>query len=60
MIREREKNLPPDESFNVAKRIKEQHCYTAGNLVKEYAKYDNNEKDTFLKYNGVHPITKKV
>ena len=59
MIRDREKDLPPEESFNMARKIKEQHCYVTANLVKEFTKYDT-DPSNFLKMTGCHNVTKKV
>ena len=59
LIRDREKTLPPDESFNMARRIKEQCCYVTSNLVKEFTKYDT-DPTNFLKMSGCHNVTKKV
>ena len=59
MIRDREKSLPPEESFNMARRIKEQSCYVTSNLVKEFTKYDT-DPTNFLKMTGCHNVTKKV
>ncbi len=40
MLRDRGEGVPPEESMEVAKRIKEEHCYVGQDLVKEYKRYD--------------------
>jgi len=39
-LRERGEPIPPSESLEVSKRIKEQFSYVCPDLVKEFAKYD--------------------
>ena len=38
--------------FRVFRRIKEQHCYCAPDLAKEYSKYDTDPRKFFRKYTG--------
>jgi actin-related protein 3 len=52
LLREREKNIPSEDSLEVAKRIKETFCYTCPDLVKEYAKYDKEPTKWFKTYTG--------
>lgn len=40
-LRERGEPIPPEDSLEVAKRIKEEHCYVGQDLVKEFKKYDS-------------------
>jgi hypothetical protein len=35
-IQERGENIPPEESFDVARRIKEMYCYTSSDVVKVF------------------------
>ncbi|EFA80529.1 actin-like protein [Heterostelium album PN500] len=48
IMREREPNIPPAESLEIAKRVKEQYSYVCPDLVKEFAKYDA-EPDKWIK-----------
>ena len=38
--------------LRVFRRIKEQHCYCAPDLAKEYSKYDTDPRKFFRKYTG--------
>lgn len=38
LMRDRKEPVPSVQSLEVAKRIKEMHCYTCPDLVKEFAK----------------------
>jgi actin-related protein 3 len=40
-MRERNEPIPPAESMEVAKRVKETYSYVCPDIVKEYAKYDS-------------------
>lgn len=42
MLRERGEPVPPEDSLEVAKRIKEEYCYVGQDIVKEFNKYDEN------------------
>lgn len=53
MLRERGETCPPEQMLDVARRIKEMHCYVCPDLVKEYRKYDEKPADHFRKYEGV-------
>lgn len=59
LLRERETGIPPNESMEVAKRIKEQFSYVCPDLVKEFAKYDTEPSKWIKEFNGVDSITKK-
>eukprot|EP00300_Choanocystis_sp_HF-7_P034032 c46527_g1_i1.p1 GENE.c46527_g1_i1~~c46527_g1_i1.p1 ORF type:complete len:432 (+),score=90.64 c46527_g1_i1:37-1332(+) len=48
LLREREPQIPASDSFDVAKRIKEQHCYVCPDIAKEFYKYDT-EPDKWIK-----------
>jgi actin-related protein 3 len=39
-LRDRGENIPPEDSLNIAKKIKEAYCYVCPDLVKEYQKFD--------------------
>ncbi|CAH8619002.1 unnamed protein product [Schistosoma margrebowiei] len=48
LLRERENNIPPELSMEVAKQIKERYSYVCPDLPKEFAKYDS-EPDKWIK-----------
>jgi len=52
LMRDRKEPIPAGESLEVAKRVKEMHCYTCPDLVKEYAKYDEKPQKYFRTYTG--------
>ena len=39
-LRDRGEPVPPEDSLEVATRIKEMFCYVSQDIVKEYRKYD--------------------
>lgn len=41
LLREREPNIPPEMSMEVAKQLKERYSYVCPDLPKEFAKYDS-------------------
>jgi actin-related protein 3 len=60
MLRERENSIPPEESLEVAKRIKEMYSYVCPDIVKEFKKFDAEPEKYFKKYLGTHMVTKNV
>jgi actin-related protein 3 len=58
LLRERGEKIPPAESMEVAKRIKERYSYVCPDLVKEFNKYDNDPAKWIKQYDGVEPIKK--
>ncbi|CAI5712619.1 unnamed protein product [Peronospora destructor] len=59
MLRDRGEKVPPEESLEVAKRVKEAHSYVCSDLVKEFKKYDTKPEKYFMKYSDLHPRTKQ-
>lgn len=59
LMRERSEPIPPAESMEVAKRVKEQYSYVCPDIVKEFTKYDSEPSKWFKTYTGVNSITKK-
>jgi len=57
-LRDRGEPLLPDLALEIAKKIKEKHCYVCPDVVKEYQKYDSDAK-YFKKYDGVNPRDKQ-
>jgi len=60
LMRERgESQIPPAESLEVAKRVKEQFCYVCPDLAKEFAKYDQEPAKWIRPYSQVNQVTKQ-
>lgn len=60
LLRDREPNIPPEQSMETAKIIKERYSYICPDIVKELAKYDNEPNRWIRQYEGVNSITKKA
>lgn len=52
LMRDRKEPVPAEDSLEVAKRIKEMHCYVCPDLVKEYGKYDAKPEKYFKTFSG--------
>ena len=59
LLRERENSIPPEDSLEVAKRIKEMYSYVCPDIVKEFKKFDSEPDKYFKQYLGSHSVTKK-
>ncbi|KAJ3202536.1 Actin- protein 3 [Dinochytrium kinnereticum] len=59
LLRERENSIPPEESMEVARRIKELYSYVCPRIDKEFAKYDADPAEWFKKHEFLHGITKR-
>jgi len=59
LMRERDEAVPPAQSLEVAKQIKEKFSYVCPNIVKEFQKYDLEPAKWFKVYEGINDITKK-
>eukprot|EP01136_Pigoraptor_vietnamica_P032282 Opistho-1_new@93961 len=59
LLRDREPQIPPEDSMEVAKRVKEQFSYVCPDIVKEFQKYDSEPDKWIKKYEGIHAVTKK-
>ncbi|KAI9335035.1 actin family [Zopfochytrium polystomum] len=59
LLRERENSIPPEETMEVAKRIKEMYSYVCPRIDREFAKYDAEPGKWFKKHEFIHSITKK-
>eukprot|EP01121_Diplochlamys_sp_Union-15-3_P004977 TRINITY_DN151_c0_g1_i3.p1 TRINITY_DN151_c0_g1~~TRINITY_DN151_c0_g1_i3.p1 ORF type:complete len:449 (-),score=100.48 TRINITY_DN151_c0_g1_i3:54-1265(-) len=57
--RDRGEPIPPAESLETAKRVKELYSYVCPDIVKEFTKYDSDPASWFKKYTGLNPITQK-
>jgi len=59
LMRERNEPIPPAESMEVAKRVKESHSYVCPDIVKEFAKYDNEPQKWIRTCEGINGVTQK-
>lgn len=58
-MREREIGIPPEQSLETAKAIKERYSYICPDIAKEFAKYDSEPSKWLRKYDGVNSVTKQ-
>jgi actin-related protein 3 len=58
-MRDRNEKVPPEDSLEVAKRVKEMYSYVCPDIVKEYSKYDEKPDKYFKTYTDVHSRTKQ-
>lgn len=59
LLREREIGIPPEQSLDTAKAIKERYCYICPDIAKEFAKYDADPSKWIKKYEGLNSVTKQ-
>lgn len=59
LLRDREPNIPPEQSLETAKAIKERFCYICPDSAKEFEKYDKNPSKWLKQYIGRNNITKQ-
>lgn len=59
LLREREAGIPPEQSMETAKTIKERWGYICPDIAKEFAKYEAEPAKWIKKYESVNAITKK-
>lgn len=57
MLRERKEPIPPEDLLLVAKSIKERHCYTCPDIIKEFGKYDKEPEKYIREFEGKHSRT---
>uniref|UniRef100_A0A8C1WFP7 Actin-related protein 3 n=1 Tax=Cyprinus carpio TaxID=7962 RepID=A0A8C1WFP7_CYPCA len=57
-IAEREIGIPPEQSLETAKAVKERYCYICPDIVKEFTKYDMDPGKWIKKYKGINAISK--
>ncbi|XP_027330684.1 actin-related protein 3-like isoform X2 [Abrus precatorius] len=55
--KERGENVPPEDSFEVARKVKETYCYTCSDIVKEYNKHDKEPAKYIKQWRGIKPKT---
>lgn len=59
LLREREVGIPPEQSLETAKAIKETFSYVCPDIAKEFAKYDQDPGKWMKRYESVNAITKQ-
>lgn len=59
LLRERETGIPPEQSMETAKTIKERWGYICPDIAKEFAKYEAEPAKWMKKYESINAITKK-
>ena len=59
LLREREVGIPPEQSLETAKAIKERYSYICPDIAKEFAKYDAEPTKWMRHYEGINAITKQ-
>ena len=60
LLRERESGIPPEQSLETAKAIKEKFGYICPDVAKEFNKYDTQPEKWFKTFEGINAISKKV
>lgn len=59
LLRERETGIPPEQSMETAKTIKERWGYICPDIAKEFAKYEAEPGKWMKKYESVNAVTRK-
>eukprot|EP00124_Ichthyophonus_hoferi_P002233 Ihof_evm3s144 gene=Ihof_evmTU3s144 len=59
LLRDREPQIPPEDSMEIAKRIKETYSYVCPDIAKEFKKYDEDPAKWIKTYDAEHSVTKK-
>ncbi|KAL0408544.1 UNVERIFIED_CONTAM: Actin-related protein 3 [Sesamum radiatum] len=57
LMRERGEHVPPEDSFEVARKVKEMYCYTCSDIVKEFNKHDREPAKYIKQWRGTKPKT---
>jgi len=59
LLRERNEPIPPAESMDAAKRVKETYSYVCPDVVKEFSKYDADPDKWFKQFTAENQVTRK-
>ncbi|XP_041467075.1 actin-related protein 3 [Lytechinus variegatus] len=59
LLRDREPSIPPEQSLETAKAIKERWGYVCPDIAKEFNKYDTDPGKWIKKFDGVNSINKQ-
>ncbi|XP_022876731.1 actin-related protein 3 [Olea europaea var. sylvestris] len=57
LMQERGEHVPPEESLEVARKVKEMYCYTCSDIVKEFNKHDKEPAKFIKQWRGTKPKT---
>ncbi|KAK8310417.1 hypothetical protein V6Z12_D02G185200 [Gossypium hirsutum] len=57
LMRERGEKIPPEDSFEAARKVKEMYCYTCSDVVKEFNKHDKEPGKYIKHWRGFRPKT---
>ncbi|KAJ8320051.1 hypothetical protein KUTeg_001638 [Tegillarca granosa] len=60
LLREREVGIPPEQSLETAKAIKEKYSYVCPDIAKEFAKYDQDPAKWIKKHESINNISKQT
>ncbi|URD91105.1 hypothetical protein MUK42_27196 [Musa troglodytarum] len=58
LMKERGEHIPPEDSFEVARKVKETYCYTCSDIVKEFNKHDKEPSKYTKQWIGTKPKTR--
>ncbi|KAG8503660.1 hypothetical protein CXB51_001670 [Gossypium anomalum] len=53
LMRERGEKMPPEDSFEAARKVKEMYCYTCSDIVKEFNKHDKEPAKFIKQWRGI-------
>jgi len=57
LLQERGELLPPEDSLDISRKVKEMYCYTCSDIVKEFKKHDK-KLDKYVKHwSAIKPKT---
>jgi len=59
LLREREAGIPPEQSLETAKAIKERYSYVCPDIVKEFNKYDTDPAKWIKRYDSINSVSKQ-
>jgi actin-related protein 3 len=59
LLRERGEPIPPEDSLEVAKKIKEMYSYVCPDIVKEFKRYEQEPTKYFKQFEGLHSVTRQ-
>ncbi|ELT88060.1 hypothetical protein CAPTEDRAFT_155340 [Capitella teleta] len=59
LLRDREVGIPPEQSLETAKAIKERFCYVCPDIVKEFNKYDKEPSKWLKRYESMNSVTRQ-
>ncbi|XP_062195114.1 actin-related protein 3-like isoform X1 [Phragmites australis] len=57
ILQERGELLPPEDSLDIARKVKEMYCYTSSDIVKEFKKHDKKPDKYIKQWSAIKPKT---